>query len=233
MPKRKKKRETCAYCGKKRFATRDHVPPRNIFPEPRSSDLITVPSCEGCRRGWSKDDEYFRNATLLQVSAYNLHTRLVSKMLDSLSRPQSRGLLHKHAEERTGLSVTTKDGIHLPQFSVFEPDLDRLNRVAERIVRGLFFYHKGFPVPTDYRVDTATMQDGIGTAVEDLRENLLAYEPACRRAVQGGEFAYCLWILDDFEHATAWLAAFYRVPVNCIGFTVPLSQESPLSHATA
>lgn len=232
MLKRKKKKETCAYCGKKRFATRDHIPPRNIFPKPRSSDLITVPCCEKCRRGWSKDDEYFRNAILLQVSAYDPHSPWEQKMLDSLSRPQSKGLLREHARELTGRQVTNENGILLPQFSVFEPILGRLNRVAERIIRGLFYHQKSYPVPKNYRVDAATLQDGIGTAIEDLRDKLLAYEPTSKCAKQQGDFAYCYWEMGDFKDGTAWLAAFYRVPVNLIGFTVPRSQQSPLSPAT-
>ncbi len=153
-------------------------------------------------------------------------------MLGSLSRPQSKGLLRKLAGELTGGQVATKNGIHLPQFSAFEPDMDRLNRVTERIIRGLFCHQKRYPVPKDYRVDAASLQDGIGTAIEDLRENLLAYEPTSKRAIQGGDFAYYYWEMGDFNDGTAWLAAFYRVPVNLLGFTVPRSQQSPLSHAT-
>src|SRR5678816_3709575 len=40
--------------------TKDHVPPRNLFPTPPPTGLITVPACDDCNGGESKDDEWFR-----------------------------------------------------------------------------------------------------------------------------------------------------------------------------
>jgi hypothetical protein len=42
--------------------TRDHIPPKGIFPTPRSNDLITVPSCASCNRAACESDELFRVA---------------------------------------------------------------------------------------------------------------------------------------------------------------------------
>ena len=50
--------ETCAYCGNL-ATTRDHVPPQNLFPQPWTNDLITVPACKRCNNYPSRDDEYF------------------------------------------------------------------------------------------------------------------------------------------------------------------------------
>src|SRR5262245_822652 len=52
-------RNPCVYCGKLRKLTRDHIPPKNLFPRPRPR-LITVPCCTPCNEEASKDDEYFR-----------------------------------------------------------------------------------------------------------------------------------------------------------------------------
>jgi 5-methylcytosine-specific restriction endonuclease McrA len=52
----------CAYCGDVGIITRDHVPPKGIFPKPRPANLITVPACSKCHsQQTSRDDEYFRN----------------------------------------------------------------------------------------------------------------------------------------------------------------------------
>src|SRR5208283_2514674 len=50
----------CLYCGRVRPLTRDDVPPKNLFPKPRPSNLITVPSCQKCNQSFMLDDEYFR-----------------------------------------------------------------------------------------------------------------------------------------------------------------------------
>ncbi len=238
-----KKMGKCAYCGKERSLTRDHIPPRNIFPKPRPSDLITVPCCEECRQGWSKDDEYFRSVIVNGASAFkgteglqlnplgaDIQTRMEHKMLDSYARPEAKGYLHEIVGEMIDLTVTTTEGIHLPHLSGFKPNEGRLNRVAGRIVRGLFFREKKTPVPKDYRIDAVTFQGGLDSGMDELRDNLLGFPPTNEQSIQGGDFQYCFWQLADYENATAWLAVFYRVPVNLIGFTGRHSQQTPLSH---
>ena len=54
--------KVCIYCGSTENLTDEHIPPKNIFPKPRPNNiqLVTVPACKECNRGYSKDDEYFR-----------------------------------------------------------------------------------------------------------------------------------------------------------------------------
>lgn len=49
----------CVFCGAT-AKTRDHVPPKCIFPDDRRINLRTVPACEICNSKTKKDDEYFR-----------------------------------------------------------------------------------------------------------------------------------------------------------------------------
>jgi hypothetical protein len=51
----------CIYCGINEANERDHIPPKSFFPEPRPSNLITVPSCSKCNRDYGKIDEIVRN----------------------------------------------------------------------------------------------------------------------------------------------------------------------------
>ena len=57
----------CVICGKHPTTSRDHIPPRCIFPKPRPSDLITVPACDGCNNKLSGLDEEFKVAIGLQA----------------------------------------------------------------------------------------------------------------------------------------------------------------------
>lgn len=49
----------CFNCGAP-SETRDHVPPKGVFPAPRPKQLITVPACRKCNNSTKLDDEYFR-----------------------------------------------------------------------------------------------------------------------------------------------------------------------------
>jgi 5-methylcytosine-specific restriction endonuclease McrA len=60
-------KKTCAYCGSPTDLTRDHVPPKNLFPLPKPVNLITVPACKKCHSETSQDDEYFRVKILLYM----------------------------------------------------------------------------------------------------------------------------------------------------------------------
>lgn len=48
---------TCAFCGGKfKGKTKDHVPPRGLFGNNPSGNLITVPACVKCNNDTSNDD---------------------------------------------------------------------------------------------------------------------------------------------------------------------------------
>lgn len=48
----------CVYCGDS-ATTRDHVVADSILGLPLPTNALTVPSCDGCNRGFSKDEQYF------------------------------------------------------------------------------------------------------------------------------------------------------------------------------
>jgi hypothetical protein len=50
----------CYLCGTTENLTRDHIPPANLFPDPKPKNLITVDCCKSCNESFSKDDEAFR-----------------------------------------------------------------------------------------------------------------------------------------------------------------------------
>lgn len=54
----------CVYCGAANPTTMDHIPPKGIFPPPRSANLTTVPCCEECNRSFDKDESIFERSSL-------------------------------------------------------------------------------------------------------------------------------------------------------------------------
>src|SRR5713101_9098895 len=82
----------CAYCGKRRELTRDHVPPSCLFSKPRPSDLITVPCCGPCNGELSKHDEYFRIAITTGIDAIRFPKENLNSVraINNLTRPSSQ-----------------------------------------------------------------------------------------------------------------------------------------------
>jgi hypothetical protein len=79
----------CCICQVRPAVTKDHIPPKSFFPEPRANnlELITVPACSLCNNGSSDVDDEFR-AFLLCAHGLSEAGELVrdSKLFSSNSR---------------------------------------------------------------------------------------------------------------------------------------------------
>ncbi|MDX2215705.1 MAG: hypothetical protein SFY66_20755 [Oculatellaceae cyanobacterium bins.114] len=221
-----KKNGRCAYCAETRPLTNDHIPPRNLFPQPRSSNLITVPCCETCQAGWSKDDEYFRAAILssAKVSETPLAQGAIDSLVRSVSRQKQRGFSRTILKSIKEVEIVTKTGIFLGKEPAFQLDIERIDRVAQRIIRGLFFHEKGYAVPAGYEVFTSIQQFGLEPILEQLTE---VHFPQLH-IVQDGIFSYTFKETEEDPNSIIWLLLFYK-ELPLVGFTrLPLSQRNVL-----
>lgn len=50
----------CYLCGSTKNLTRDHIPPKNLFPSPKPTNLATVFCCKKCNEEYTLIDESFR-----------------------------------------------------------------------------------------------------------------------------------------------------------------------------
>jgi len=207
----------CAYCGRDAPLTRDHIPPQNLFPDPKPSDLIMVPCCETCKAGWSDDDEYFRLAV---VSASNVYggdhaERVNQTLLRSLRKPSKAGFARLVHQSLLELEVRSEAGIYVGSTGALSVDKKRFDRVAERIIRGLFWHEKRYPVPEGYQVTNRFSQFGLRKVLDELDHVTYAE----LRDIGGGVFAYTFAPTDEDPDSMVWLSGFYgRLPF--VGFTV-------------
>jgi len=182
--KAKPKVGTCAYCGAHGEVTKDHVPPDGIFASPQPSNLITVPACKPCHEPWSKDDEYFKIRLCLNNKARGHPdvNRNLKSIFDALNRPEASGLKQALLDDWRNVEVRSKGGVILGHTAAFQVDMDRICRVVERTVRGLFFYEKKEPLPTDHGVkvisnemlceqDAEVIEEMTRTIIEPLAAN--------------------------------------------------------------
>jgi hypothetical protein len=158
------------YCGKP-SNTRDHVPPKLLFPKPRPSNLISVPSCKTCNVGFSKDDEYIRIAVALRgdLAEHPQAQGLFAPTIRGLNRPEQRGFVKTILSTVKQIPVHTKEGIFLGHAPAMIVDLERLRRTAERIVRGLYFDAFGERLTARLRV---WAEEDIGDLDPVLRDDL-------------------------------------------------------------
>jgi hypothetical protein len=136
MPTQTNRSGTCYLCGVAGKLTRDHIPPKCLFPRPRPSNLLTLPCCHRCNNSASKDDEYLRLATsgLInalpmaraawdRVIASTIKHRRIAKLIDDLK-----------GEIKPVVLSTPMGKLSASQFAI---QAEPINRSLVRITRGI------------------------------------------------------------------------------------------------
>ena len=137
----------CAICGNNKATTRDHVPPKGIFPKPRP-DLITVPACSVCNNGDSALDDLFKVFLSFQaVDKSEIGSRLFhEKTLRTLNF--NKKLLNYIKNESKDIETTNQDGVLVSATGVLW-DSNAHDQVISRTIKGLYYHHFGSPLPSD------------------------------------------------------------------------------------
>lgn len=193
----------CYLCGEP-ATTREHIPPKSIFPGPRPLDLITVPACESCNRTASKDDEYFR--WLVATAAADEPTAqavVETKVLPQFRRrPALLQEIMKNAVWRA--EVRSPGGIILGYKPGFRIDRPRVQRVVNRVVRGLFLRHAGRRLPSGYDVRRFVMNPRLN---EEFKNQIVALP---LRGTRDEVFEYRFSAAVEDPDTTIWFLMFYK-----------------------
>jgi hypothetical protein len=103
------------------------------------------------------------------------------------------------------VDVITPAGIYIETMGALQIDARRFDRVAERIIRGLFFHEKGHRLPEGYTVINQGFQFGAHPVLEALG----TFRFSGSRVVGGGIFTYSFAYADDDPDSTFWFSQFY------------------------
>ena len=202
-----KKGIDCVYCQSKPGTTRDHVPPQSIFAKPLPSNIITVNCCEDCNKSFQLDDEYLRAYIAVRAKCHEKNKRQVQeKALRAFNRsPAFESQFFKKVrfvdKVRADLSIEK-----VPQM---QHDEERLERIMQRIVRGIISDHSQILLPLDshwcvlldhgYEAEMRTKID------EKLQEIL---EGEGERKI-GELFSYKFGLVDERPSASIWQLRFF------------------------
>ena len=181
----------CVYCGAPAPVTRDHIPPKCLFPKPRPADLITVPACEQCNHSFAADDEYFRAAMVAPATDQKEAAHVWEETLRGLRRrPKFR---QAWVDSITRVELRTPAGLYLGTREGLSLSGPRIRNVVHRIIRGLLWHHYKVLVPgttaafeTRYNPEVGpilpmlqadTVLSGVGGEVFRYRHGLTAETP--------------------------------------------------------
>jgi hypothetical protein len=127
--------------------SREHVPPRNLFPESKDIggenyrvNLITVPSCEIHNMTKSLDDEFLMVSLAGIIGSNSIGYRHRFGKVDRTIRRSSSRLLEKVVRKKKTFVIETSRNEFI-EVIWGTPDVERLNKCFEHIARGLYFHH--------------------------------------------------------------------------------------------
>jgi hypothetical protein len=197
----------CVYCQARPGNTKDHVPPKNIFAEPRPSNLITVNCCEDCNQSFKLDDEYLRAYIAVRADCLTANKRQVQeKAMRAFNRSPAF-----EAKFFQDVRVVEKVRADLSIDLVFQMrhDEDRLERIMKRIVRGIIWDHSKILLPLDSHwcvlLDHG-YEPGIRAEIDKKTHEILEEE----EAKEIGElFSYKFGMVDDRPNASIWQLRFF------------------------
>jgi hypothetical protein len=152
--KPKRHPEICIYCAKNPGVTDDHVPPKSFFPQPRPSNLITVPACNKWNSGAGKDDDYFLATFMFSEAGITDAGKTLWRQRVHRMFSKNLGLRRKNASGLSHRRVATPSGIYLGRRMALQFDERRFDRVVQKIVRGLYYFEYGETLPADAEVMT-------------------------------------------------------------------------------
>jgi hypothetical protein len=149
-------------------------------------------------------------------------------VLRSLQRAEATGLRISLLGSIHPVLLRSQSGLLLGRRAGYGVDLDRLNRVVTRIVKGLFFHEKGYRLPATHEavglVDPKLNQEEQSLAYLTKVLGPLQFQPETR--VGDGIFSYRFLFTTDEPDSSVWLMSFYE-KLHAIGVTLPLSALQP------
>lgn len=140
----------CVYCHEP-ADTKDHVPPKAILRKP-FPQLITVPACTKCNKGWGLVDARFRNllSLVLGLDAPAAREFWETRVLPGVRQggPSTKILAYDVSPltGESGLKILAAD--HDPMI--------------ERLMRGLTYKELRLPLPPNVPIEGHALIDGSG-----------------------------------------------------------------------
>ena len=201
-----KKKRLCYLCGKPGADTKDHIPPRGIFPKNPSGQLITVPAHRKCNNQFSKDDEWIRNF-IIAVSWKSPKAQEAWKEQVLPSWEKNPGA--KKAFQQRLISIGVKDPLSgtITKQTGVKIGKAIMNPQIARWTRGLFYDRFKRPIPGNIKVscEKITPEAFISLIKEGIRPEWIT--------VELGVFKYTYIAANENKHIGFAIFIFFDTQI--------------------
>lgn len=204
------KGKDCAYCGKPgSSSTNDHVVAQSFFLDDERAtglDLPQVPACSSCNNEKSRLENYVVSAVLIGSRHPESQRYRSEKIVPRLIRNRKLQAELNIASPPSWINV---NGV-LQQLHVVKIDSDKITRLLEMIVRGLYRYHYGKPLPSEMIPDARMIRPEDEPAMwAGISEYFPPEIPRIVRDLGRGSFTYTCVQSPAHDGFTAWVLGLH------------------------
>jgi hypothetical protein len=200
----------CIFCGKP-ADTKEHIPPKQFFKGALNKPLITVPSCKACNAGFQKDEDFFRQFYVSMLMERSSEAKKLMEGEVSRSILRTPALGHQMFNQMKLVDAYTKSGLYqgkMTMYTVSDSDKERINRVATKVIKGLFFHEFGHTIPEDWIIKIIWITPQVE---KEQKLDELGKQPFWR-VIKEDTFAYWVnYVPDTFQ--SVWLLDFFKIPL--------------------
>lgn len=208
----KKREKFCYLCAKPGADTREHIPPRGIFPKKPKGQLITVRAHKACNNMFSEDDELFRNVIVMASSrSPDSWTAWYEQVIPSWKK--NRGARRQLLQRL--LPVWIRDPLSggLIRHEAITLEESVVRREVDRWARGLYYHRLKEPFPPEIPVQVMKLQPPEISlkSLDRIMINNDVLPPWTH--VEPGVFSYLFGPAHDDRHTMIALFVFFDTEV--------------------
>jgi len=200
----------CIYCGGV-ADTREHIPSKQLFKGTSDKPLITVPSCLSCNKSFQKDEDFFRQfyASMLMDRSPEAKKLMDGEVSRSILRTPALG--RQMFSQMKLVDAYTRSGLYkgkMTMYSISDSDKVRINRVVNKIIKGLFFHEFSQILPEEWVIKIVWITPKIE---KEQKLDEMAKEPRWK-VIKEDTFAY--WVNNvPKTFQSIWLLDFFKIPL--------------------
>ena len=213
--KMKVDKQMCVQCAEAEATTNDHIPPKSLYPKPRSNDinLYTVPTCHSCNSGASKEDEEFKVSMSIETGEFRDNR---SQIIDSIARTLG-------ANQRVANQVfSTKRNVYSQRRSTMLVPAVRVTfssdnycKVIKRMIRALYWRETGNCLGKDTEITILPNREINFDLANSLKELMDDLKP---RKLNQNSFTYKVYF--DDAGTSVWGMQFFKKH-TVFGYAMP------------
>ena len=195
------RKQKCFLCGSNEEITREHFVPKNIFPKPRPTNLLTAPCCRPCNESYCQEDEDFRVYASSHISKSQVGQKVWDDKVMGSSFKRSCKFKKQISDSMSRVFINSSSGnAEMPTILVSK---DLYDRILTKITKGMIY--KFYP-----QIDYNKLSFEIDLMANSFDHDEFIHANNMINDQRGdGIFRFARTVEENNDNTGIWIFVFY------------------------